>query len=178
LLDKSYILLKSGLTKLRESEEHESDIDSMATTGHRMDDSLTEARPRRGGCGPAAWMCCVCKYHNKTGKFTHCSNSLKEKCAGTLSTDEVSERPKSAVGGNHHRCEACYPSQFGVYVNGHGRQWPLDLQDYEMEVLKEDAEHELEKKSEKDFAKEVEKNKPSKVERDPLTWQRTGEWPV
>jgi len=138
----------------------------------------TEPRtgPRRGGCTSAAWLCCVCKYHNKIGRSV-CSNSKKAECAERLSADEVSERPKSEWGLNHHRCEACYPSGYGVYINGHDRRWPKALFGMERESVDEDADHELVDQETRDFDQMLMKRKPGMVVRDPLTWQRMGAWP-
>lgn len=44
--------------------------------------------------------------------------------------------------------------------------------------MEEDAEHELESKDKKDFDKMVAAQKQKSVQRDPLTWQRVGEWPM
>jgi hypothetical protein len=133
--------------------------------------------PRRGGCSTAAWMCCACKFHNKIGRSV-CSNTDKKKCAGKLSADKISERPKAEQGLNHRRCEACYPSGYGVYVNGHDRRWPPVLFGMEKENVDEDAEHELEDRSKRDFDKLLQGRKPKVVQRDPLTLARVGEWPM
>jgi hypothetical protein len=136
-----------------------------------------KAGPRRGGCTIKAWMCCTCKFHNKTGR-RWCSNSNKEKCAGKLPEEETKSRPGSEKSLNHHRCEACYPSQFGVYVNGHSRRWPRGLDHMEKESVGEDADHELEGMAKKEFDKTLADRKPKPVQRDPLTWQRVGDWPM
>jgi hypothetical protein len=135
-----------------------------------------KVRPRRGGCTTEAWMCCVCKYHNKIGR-SWCSNLNKDTCAGKLSQEDVNHRSESEKSLNHRRCEACYPSQYGVYVNGHLRRWPQLLDRMEHESMVEDADHELEREGKKDFDKMLAERKPKPAQRDPLRWQRTGEWP-
>jgi hypothetical protein len=122
-------------------------------------------------------MCCACKYHNKIGR-SWCSNPDKNKCAGRLPREEINFRSESEKSLNHRRCEACYPSQYGVYVNGHLRRWPRVLDQMEKETVEEDAGHELENKGKKDFDAMLAARKTKPAQRDPLTWQRIGEWPM
>jgi hypothetical protein len=92
----------------------------------------THARPRKGGSTARAWICCVCYYHNKTGKFRNCQNPNKEDCEGVERQRELTQsgrswKEKTEVEGNHERCDECWPLQGAQWQDangkGPGRRW-------------------------------------------------------
>ncbi|TID26967.1 trans-Golgi network integral membrane protein 2 [Venturia nashicola] len=139
--------------------------------------------PRRGAMTRSAWRCCVCGHKNKTGENSQtgrssvCSNLDKNKCAARLSVDETEARPDAMKSLNHQRCNNCFPAGRGVYAAGHDKLWPL--------CLDAQAKGELESNKAKDMAEDatsefdfmVAEKRPKAAKRDPLTWQRIGEWP-
>lgn len=132
--------------------------------------------PRRGGNTKEAWMCCVCKYHNKTAS-TVCSNLDSDRCARRLSQDELESRSKSKRWLNHRRCEACFPSEYGVYGNGGSRRWPQALDHIAQDMLEEEAGIQLSVADKEEFENVIADRKSKPARRDALTCQRIGEWP-
>lgn len=92
----------------------------------------THARPRKGGSTRRAWICCLCFYHNKTGKFRNCQNPNKEDCEGVERQRELTQsgrswKEKTEVEGNHERCDECWPLEGEAWHDadgkGPGRRW-------------------------------------------------------
>lgn len=131
----------------------------------------------------SAWRCCVCGYKNKTGandrtkRSSVCSNLDKDRCAARLSVDETEARPDTKKSLNHRRCDNCFPSNRGIYAAGHDKLWPLHLDSLAKGELEERKAKEGLEDSGLEFDSMVAERKPQVVERDPLTWQRIGDWP-
>lgn len=106
-----------------------------------------------------------------------CSNLDKFKCAAKLSVYEKEARPEAKKSLNHRRCNKCFPEGRGVYAAGHDKLWPLRLDPPVKEKLEERKVQDMVQDAILEFDIMVAERKPKAVERDPLTWQRIGEWP-